>query len=180
VFPWDPDADGHDPGGPTFVPRAFQGQGRHDAPELYGALYMSSEPLSGLCEQLSRFRGRAFRPEMLVRRGLRLAVCRYALDDAAPLVDLDEPLVLRAQGLRPSLVATRRRESTQAQARLLFEANPAALGLRWWSLIESTWINLTVFADRAGERLRAARPRELEPDEPLVREAIEVLGLGPA
>src|SRR5438046_2058659 len=83
------------------------------------------------------------RPIDLVRRGLPLALARLELDDAAELVDLDEPRILAAHALRPSAVATRRRHVTQPQALALHRQG--ADGIRWWSTFESLWVNVTLF-----------------------------------
>ena len=92
------------------------------------------------------------------------------LDDDAPLVDLDDPAVLRRERLRPSKVATRERDVTQPQALALYERHPDAAGLRWWSTYEAQWANVTIF-DRAAPRLRVADLRALTLDDPAVVEA---------
>ena len=69
------------------------------------------------------------------------------------MIDLDEPLVLAGEGLRPSLVATRERSITQPQALELYRRHAAAAALRWWSVHESLWANVTVF-DRAAPMLQ--------------------------
>jgi hypothetical protein len=58
----------------------------------------------------------------------------------------------------------------------LFEAHRRATGLRWWSTIEASWINVTVF-DRAGRRLRLRSVELLGPDHEVVRAATVELGL---
>ena len=42
-----------------------------------------AEPRSAVAEQLAPFRGRRLRPEMLRRRGMPLALCRYEATAAA-------------------------------------------------------------------------------------------------
>jgi len=165
-----------EPDGPLWFPRAFQGEGRHDNPDLYGCLYVSAEEVSVIAEQLAPFRGQRLAASLLVRRGLPLALAAIELDDAAGLVDLDDPAVLTENALRPSRVATRRRELTQAQARTLFERRPEVAGLRWWSTYESLWANVTLW-DRAAAALRVVDVRELTVADPAVREAAELLGL---
>ena len=59
-----------------------------------------------------------------------------------------EPVVLRRERLRPSRVATRDRLITQPQALALQDRHRTAAGLRWWSVYEGVWINVTLF-DRA-------------------------------
>ena len=58
-----------------------------------------------MVEQLALFRGQRLIPELLVRRGLPLAVAAIELPDRAQVIDLDDPLVLAEHELRPSLVA---------------------------------------------------------------------------
>ena len=130
-----------------------------------------------MVEQLARFRGNVLVAGMLRRRGLPLGLARLELDARARLVDLDRPEVLVASGLRPSVVATRRRDLTQPQALALHE--DGADGIRWWSTFESLWLNLTLF-ERAAARLRLGDVQELAPGHPAVREALDLLGIAPA
>jgi hypothetical protein len=175
-FAWDERARETEPDGPLWFPRPYQGEGRHDNPDLYGCLYLSDGALSTLVEQLARFRGQRLLPSLLRRRGLPLALAQLELDDRATLIDLDDPIVLRRERLRPSRVATRQRSTTQPQARRLYDRHPAAAGLAWWSTYESTWMNVTVF-DRAAPRLRLASVRRLTIDDPAVTEAADFFGL---
>lgn len=175
-FAWDERAGPAAADGPLWFPRIYQGDGRHDNPDLYGCLYLSASPLSSVVEQLARFRGQRLVPSLLRRRGLPLALADLELDERAELVDLDDPAVLQRERLRPSLVATRRRETTQPQARRIFERHPITAGLRWWSVYEATWINVTLF-DRAVRQLRVGSVRALGLDDPIVIDAAEVFGL---
>lgn len=109
-------------------------------------------------------------PSLLRRRGLPLSLAELELDGRAELVNLDEPVVLRREGLRPSRVATRQRSTTQPQARLLHERHPSAAGLKWWSMSKALWTNVTVF-DRAARHLRVVSVRPLHTDDPVVVEA---------
>jgi len=178
-FAWNERARPDRPDGALWFPRPYQGDGRHDNEGLYGCLYLSEQPLSCVVEQLARFRGQRLLPALLVRRGLPLALAELELADTAVLVDLDEPVVLRREHLRPSLVATRARDVTQPQARALYERHPDAAGLRWWSTFESQWPNVTVF-DRAAADLRLVSVRGLAVDDEEIAAAAEVLGLRPA
>jgi hypothetical protein len=175
-FAWDQRARQTDPDGPLWFPRAFQGEGRHDNPDLYGCLYLTDRPLSCLVEQLARFRGQRLLPSMLTRRGLPLALAELDLDGDTMLIDLDDPLVLRRERLRPSQIATRSRQVTQPQARTLFERHRRASGLRWWSTYEASWINVTVF-DRAAPELRVRTVRTLAIEDAAVTEAADFFAL---
>jgi len=175
-FAWNDRAKPDEPDGPCWNPRAFQGDGRHDNPETYGCLYLSEAPLSCVVEQFAPFRGQALTPSMLQRRRLPLALAALDLDDDTQLVDLDDPAVLRRERLRASLVATRQRELTQAQARRVHGSHPASAGLRWWSMFESTWMNVTLF-DRAAAQLRVAGIQRLSVDDETVAAAAAWLGL---
>jgi hypothetical protein len=174
-FAWSARARPDQPDSPLWFPRVFQGDGRHDNPDAYGCLYLTDREASGVVEQLARFRGQRLIEPMLVRRELPLALAAIELPDAAELIDLDDPVVLRRRRLRPSLVATRERSLTQPQALAAFRDTEAA-GLRWWSIFESLWANFTLF-DRAGPRLTLQDVRPLSLEDGAVVEAADYLGL---
>lgn len=176
-FAWNPAVEPRARGGALWFPRPLQGDGRHDAPGRYGCLYVSEEPLAAVVEELARLAGTRLGATDLVREGLPLSLAALRLSDAAWLVDLDEPLSLAEDGLRPSRVATGDREVTQADAAALHERHPGAAGLRWWSLHESAWAHVTLF-DRAAEELEVEDVRPLELDDKVVGEAARFLGLG--
>jgi hypothetical protein len=177
TLPYDRRAAADEPGAALWFPRAFQGEGRHDNPDIYGCLYVSEVAVSAVAEALAVFRGSGrLRPTMLVRFGLRLVLIELDLADGAGLVDLDDPVVLRRERLRPSRVATRRRSETRAQASMLYAKHAAVAGLRWWSALEASWINVTLF-DRAAGDLAVRSVERLELDHPAVREAADFLGL---
>ena len=176
-FAWNPDARDDATDGPLWFPRMYQGEGRHDNPDTYGCLYLADRPVSCIAEQLGAFRGQRLVASLLRRRGLPLALADIELDDTATLLDLDDPVVLTGERLRPSRVATRDRSVTQPQALAVYR-DTDALGLRWWSIHESLWANYTLF-DRSVSALSVAEVRPLELGDPAVAEAAEFLGLPP-
>jgi hypothetical protein len=177
VLPWRAQAPPRESGGPLWFPRELQGLGRHDNPDRYGCLYVSEAAVGASAEALAPFRGAGpLASGMLLRGGLPLALARLELADDAGTVDLDDPRVLAGRGLRPSRVATRRRAVTQVYAARVFEEAPLALGLRWWSTLEASLINLTLF-DRAAPHLTLAEVEPLALEHPAVLEAAELLGL---
>jgi hypothetical protein len=177
VLPVDPAAAQDAAGGPLWFPREHQGAARHDNPTAYGCLYVAETPVSAVAEALASFRGRgALTAAMLERAGRRLSLVALELREPAGLLDLDAPQTLAAESLRPSNVATRVRQRTQSDALALFEAHRRATGLRWWSTIEASWINVTVF-DRARRRLRLRSVELLSADHEVVRAATVELGL---
>jgi len=107
---------------------------------------------------------------------LPLALAELDLAERAELLDLDDPAVLRRERLRPSLVATRARSVTQPQARALYEQQPKVAGLRWWSVHEAQWGNVTLF-ERASRMLRAESVHALTMDDPVLIEAAEFFGM---
>ena len=175
-FAWNARSDDDAPDGPLWFPRPFQGDGRHDNPEQYGCLYLSDRAVSAVVEQLARFRSQKLLPSLLRRRGLPLALAELELADAVSLIDLDDPVVLRRERLRPSAVATRSRTTTQPQALALHGRRPAIAGLKWWSVYEALWTNVTLF-DRAAPHLQLRTVAPLAPDAPAVQAAAEWLGL---
>lgn len=113
---------------------------------------------------------------MLIHLGRPLTLAALELSDDAVAVDLDDPKVLAAAGLRPSRVATRERAVTQEIAADLYRADDETVGLRWWSTIEAGWINWTLF-DRVADHLTLVEASELRIDDPVVRDAAAALGL---
>ena len=177
VLPWDPSAPVGQPGHALWVPREYQGNGRHDAPDLYGCLYLAEVAVSAVAEMLAPFRGTGdLHPELLVRSGRQLALAELQLAEDATLVDLDDPAVLVTESLRPSVVATGQRSVTQAYALSQFERHSEAAGLRWWSTLESSWIQVTLF-DRALDELSVRSVRTLAIDDDAVTAAASYLGL---
>jgi hypothetical protein len=154
----------------------YQGDGRHDNPDTYGCLYLADRPVSCVVEQLAAFRGQRLTASILRRRGLPLAIASIELHGGAALVDLDDPVVLRRERLRPSAVATLYRDVTQPQALELFRRHPGVAGIRWWSRWESLWANATVF-DRAAGSLRLLGVEALHLEQPALVEAAEWFGL---
>ena len=175
-FAWRSGAGDDQPDGPLWFPRMFQGEGRHDNPDVYGCLYLSDRPESCIAEQLAAFRGQRLTASMLRRRGLPLALARLEIRGGVALIDLDDPSVLLRERLRPSQVATRNRSVTQPQALALYRRYPPAAGLRWWSSWEALWANVTVF-DRAHASLRTIEVTELTLDHPHLLDAAEIFGL---
>jgi len=175
-FAWSERVRPTEPDGPLWFPRIHQGDGRHDNPDVYACLYLADRETSAVVEQLARFRGQRLIPQILVRRGLTLGLASIELPDRAQVIDLDDPVVLSAHELRPSLVATRHRNVTQPQALALYRKHRFTAGLRWWSVYEALWTNVTVF-DRAVRRLTLDRVRRLTLDDPAVADAAAFLGL---
>lgn len=176
TFPRVDGAGPADPGGPLFVPRLEQRRGRHDNPDAYGALYLSRVPASPIAEILREYVSRAQPPHPLLREGSPIGLA--AIDDSAldELIDLDDPTSLETRDLRPSGVATRNRGRTQKLAMAIF--GEGAAGFEWWSAIEAAWINVTLFAERAVERLSVVgEPEALTTEHPAVREAAEAVGV---
>ncbi len=176
-FAWDRRAKAAEQGGALWVPRALQGGGRHDNPDRYGCLYLAMQATSAVVEQLAQFRGNVLVPGMLRRAGLPLGLATLELDASSRLVDFDDPPVLTEHGLRPSQVATRRRAVTQPQA-LAIQASGAD-GIRWWSVFEAAWTNVTLF-DHAVSRLRVEGVTALEAGHLALADALDVLGIASA
>jgi hypothetical protein len=176
LFPWSPSADPREPGGALHAPRFDQGDGRHDNPGVYGALYLSRTPISPVAEFLREYLGRPLDLRKLLEGGSPAALATVEEADLPELVDLDEPDNLAARHLRPSEVATRNRKRTQRLALGVYGEGVA--GFEWWSTVESSWINVTLFAERAADRLRLVEdPVPLTPDHPVIEEAADAVGV---
>lgn len=177
VVPTAPSAAARERGGPLWFARELQGDGRHDHPQRYGCLYAGLDSHSAIAETLERYRGRGpLVAAMLERERRRLSLVAIELSDSAQLVDLDEPRVLMREHLRPSSIATADRSVTQREALRLHETHRAVAGLRWWSTIEASWTNVTVFS-RAARRLKVLESTALDVDHPAVLRAAQTLRL---
>lgn len=177
ALPWRAHGTADEPGGALWFPRELQGTGRHDNPDLYGCLYVTESPVSAVAESLAPFRGTGRLSEaMLARAGLPLALAELRLEECREPVDLDDPRMLLRERLRPSEVATRSRAVTQAYAARLFDERREAVGLRWWSTLEATLANVTLY-DRAARHLSLTRVTPLALNDAAVGEAAELLGL---
>jgi hypothetical protein len=177
LFPWTASAAPDEPGGPLFNPRRQQGGGRHDQPAAFGALYLSRSDVSTIAEWLAAFRGQGLNEEDFSRTdGRSWAVVGFDEGRLGDLPDLDDPAELDRRRLRPSGVATHRRPVTQRLAADLFAEG--AVGFSWWSTLEASWSNVTLFAERALPLLAVAEaPRRMTIDEPLVRAAAAAVGV---
>jgi hypothetical protein len=177
LIPRIPDVAPSSPGGALWFPRDLQGTGRHDNPERYGCLYLSESPMSAVAEALAQFRGAGvLSRRMLIRANLPLALVQVDCEDDRKLIDLDDPDVLTRTRLRPSQVATKARAITQAYAARIFDAHPASVGLRWWSTLEASLTNVTLY-DRAAPALRFIDSETLTLEHSAVRDAADQLGL---
>jgi hypothetical protein len=177
ALPWQPEARPTDPGGALWFPRELQGAGRHDNPDLYGCLYVGEASVSPVAEALAPYRGAgALTAGMLARSGIPLALARLSLPDESHVVDLDDPGVLLDLDLRPSRVASGERAGTQTYAARIFNDALDVAGLRWWSTLEASLLNITLF-DRCLARLRIIDVTPLTLGHPAVRETAELLGL---
>lgn len=179
MFPLVVGARPSEEGGALYVARRSQGSGRHDNPERYGALYLSRSAESAVAERIQGFRGQVLTRAALRRPdGTSYALATIEDSELASIVDLDDPRELVRRKLRPSEVATRRRSVTQAIALRIFQEKRDAGGLSWWSALEASWTNVTLFAERAARRLRVGEPVEiLSVDHPVLRVAAEILGI---
>lgn len=177
VFPLLEGAVPGEPGGPLYVPRERQGAGRHDRPDLYGALYASRTDVAAVAERIQAFRGQTLTDADL-RRVDGVADALVGLDDGdlGDLLDLDDANELARRDLRPSRVATRERAITRGIAEVVFEEGWR--GFEWWSTLESSWTHVTLFAERAvGGLAVAGEPEDLTSVHPALRAAAEALGV---
>jgi D-alanyl-lipoteichoic acid acyltransferase DltB (MBOAT superfamily) len=153
VFPWDQQSEGSSAGGPLFVPRLKQGSGRHDIPERDGVFYCSTNVTSAIAEAIQSFRGRKINNQTFQRvNGWILSLVSYNIqDDKLKIENLDHPKNLAKRGLIPSQIATNHRPTTQNVARRLYDEGLS--GFSWWSALEASWQNVTLFENRVKKHL---------------------------
>jgi RES domain len=128
-------------------------------------------------EAIQFFRGHSLGTLDLRRPGGQVsALATLELAEGLSLVDLDDPQSLLLRGLRPSRVATGERDVSQQVARGVY--SEGAAGLSWWSTIEASWTNLTLFDERCRRALTVAdRPVPLTTKTPELLAAAERLGI---
>jgi RES domain len=128
-------------------------------------------------EAIQFFRGHSLSNRDLRRPGGQVsALATLELAEGLSLVDLDDPQSLLLRGLRPSRVATGERDVSQQVARGVY--SEGAAGLSWWSTIEASWTNLTLFDERCRRALTVAdRPVPLTTKTPELLAAAERLGI---
>ena len=105
---------------------------------------------------------------------LTRSIVALDIDERVRVLDLDDPAELIARKMRPSRVATFRRDVTQRMALSVFQEG--ATGISWWSTLEAAWTNVTLFQERAIRHVElAGDPRPLSTRLPEVRQAAEYL-----
>ncbi len=128
-------------------PRERQGAGRHDIPDKEGVTYCSKSPVSAIAEMLQGFRGSTITNKVFSRPdGKVRALIRLEIGKDVKLMDLNDPKTLSKFKLKPSQVASMQRTTTQNISRLLFDKG--VNGFTWWSILEASWVNATLFQSR--------------------------------
>lgn len=175
VYPGAPVAHPDEEGGPLHAPWRKQRGGRHDDPDRFAALYASETEGAAIGEALQAFRGQLLEQSDLVRaNGGRLMLATIEANEL-DLVDLDDPRRLTRLRERPSRIATGDRDLTQAFASRMYAAG--SVGLRWWSTLEASWLNVTLFMDRCRSALSVVDVRSLSLEDAALASACETLGI---
>jgi hypothetical protein len=174
AYPGTLEADPFDEGGPLYSAWRRQRGGRHDNPDAYPAFYASKSEIGCIAEAIQQFRGTALQSRHLhLSRGRVLMIATIATD--LTLLDSDDPRQLSRHKQRPSTIATGERIVTQTFARAMHAKGHQ--GLRWWSSLEASWINVTLFMDRCRDSLRVSGVRVLTLEDAALGQACEVLGI---
>lgn len=144
VVPWSAE-DSLEPAEMLIPSRRLQGRGRHDNTDLYTALYCSTTRSSAVSEVVQNL-GSELDDKDLFRSGKRLHLAQFSTSRDLAILDADDPSTLGRLRTRPSRFASRIRDITQPIARNIFGSGQD--GFLWWSTIEASWINATLFAER--------------------------------
>lgn len=175
VFPWIDSADETEPGGVLFVPS--QGTGRIDNPEYYSVLYTCDSPAGAIAETFNRNPYRMHWTQRMLRPrlpGAMMAIVELASrSPSVDICDLDDPRELLARKLRPSGVATRERDVTQAWSLPLFKERRYA-GVRWWSYHDARW-GVVAFWNTHALRTIVIQPLHMQ--HPWLQEAAQILSI---
>ncbi len=148
-------------GGPLYVPRDKQGNSRHDIPQLTGVLYTATTPQSPLAETIKFYRGQTITDRFfIVRKEFHKALVSLDLEDKMPLADLGNAAFLVKRNFSLSESVSRDRQMTQKIAERLY--NEEFSGIRWPSTLNSSWTNVSLFADRCQRHLSIVdQPKKL-------------------
>jgi hypothetical protein len=162
-------------GGPFYIPRDYQGGGRHDLGDE-GILYCSLAPLSAVVEALKPFRNQSLGPADLAKRdGAKLALAQFRCP-GENLADLRKLTKLSELKISPANLASSDRQVTQAIAKKVYAAG--ADGLVWVSALDAQWSNASLFSSRVRNKLKLVNEvTELSLTQPLVLEAADYLNI---
>lgn len=145
AFPFLEEAAAGQPGHPLYL-HPDQGAGRWDNPDLYRLLYLSTSPEAAIGEVFAHLTH--WRAGMLsfpqIPGSVRHLGCYSFDEDTAPLLDLDDSLVLLDRRLRPTDVVIRNRPHTQQVARRIHDEGRWH-GIRWWSTQRPQWTLLAIW-----------------------------------
>lgn len=158
-------------GGAFYVPREYQGSGRHDIVED-GIIYCSLEALSTLVEKFDKFKNQHIDLDDLRKKnGSRLALVKFQIK-GENLVDMRLPESQLQLKLTSAVMESRERKITQPIAKRIYDTG--ADGLIWNSSIESQWSNASLFHSRVKAKLELVEEViVLDLENPYVREAAD-------
>jgi hypothetical protein len=154
-----------------YVPRERQGAGRHDIPSLDGVFYVTLNAASAIAENIQGFRNQSLTDtDFYIEEDKIQALAHIALAESAALVDLNDPAQLLKRHLKPSDIATGDRALTRRVCAQLHAEGVD--GFLWWSSLEASWTNATLFQSRVKKKLKLMGPiQPLTTSLPSVREA---------
>jgi hypothetical protein len=144
-------------------------------PDTDGVLYTSQSGASAVAEIIQVFRGNTVdNSDFKLIDGSVYCLVHLFLENSANLIDLTQSSLLAKLGINPPEIATLQRPVTQQLARRLYREGYD--GFLWWSNLEASWTNLTLFAGRIKNRLSVVPPiKALSVDLPEVIEAARIL-----
>ncbi|MCD4814686.1 RES family NAD+ phosphorylase [bacterium] len=177
-FRWEPTKKPNERGGALWIPTLLQGAGRHDISET-GVLYGTEDPISSIAEVLQNFRN--LKDKISQRYfehpdGTVHAIVKIHLEGNVKIIDCCRAKNLIDLNIEPAYIATHDRELTQSVSRKLYEKGYD--GFKWWSALESKWVNVTLFGSRVSGKVKIIDgPTVLNIDMPEVISAAEWMGI---
>lgn len=168
--PSDPFTDG----GPFYVPREFQGNGRHDIVDD-GVLYCSLDPVSAVAEYLKKYTNLNVDESIFeLKTRAQLALAEFQLIQAQ-IIDLRDVRQMMKTKTGPVSIATHDREITQALSKMLYQQGYD--GFIWWSALEAKWSNMTLFENRIKKKLKVVKTMLITGALPVVKQAAATLNI---
>lgn len=141
-------------GGPLYVPREFQGNGRHDIPDD-GIIYCALDAVSAIAENIKGFINLTINNDDFKRKGKAVQALAEMAMTGERLIDLRDAKEMVKTKTGPMAIATHDREITKGLCKMIYDKQVD--GFIWWSTIEAKWSNVTLFESRVKNKIQVQK-----------------------
>lgn len=124
-----------------------------------GVIYASKAAVSAVAERLQGYRGLTYGESNLYFKNYTWAIASFELLETTVLLDFTNPKILAKHEVNPLDVATKDRRVSQRLALKIYDQGAA--GFLWWSSIEPSWTNASLFESRVLSNIVVEKPIKL-------------------